>query len=38
MKPQLIDNRVMVPLRYVSEQLGAMIVWNGEEKSIAIFK
>lgn len=37
-KPLIINNRVMVPLRYVSEQLGAEVNYNETTKEIQILK
>lgn len=34
--PQLIDNKTMVPLRFISEQLGAEVTWDEVEKSVLI--
>lgn len=34
--PVSIDERTMVPLRFVAEMLGMGVVWNGEEQSIAL--
>lgn len=34
--PQLIDNKTMVPLRFISEQLGAEVTWDEAEKSVLI--
>ena len=36
--PEIINNRTMVPLRFISEALGATVDWNGEDKSITIKK
>ncbi len=37
-EPLLIDGRLMIPLRYVSEQLKASVDWNSDERSIIITK
>ncbi|GAB6181839.1 hypothetical protein JCM14036_31580 [Desulfotomaculum defluvii] len=34
--PQLLANRTMVPLRFISEQLGATVNWLGSEKRVVI--
>lgn len=34
--PVSIDERTMVPLRFVAEMLGMGVVWNGEDQSIAL--
>lgn len=34
--PLLKDNRVFVPVRFVSEQLGAQVTWDGENKTVVI--
>ncbi len=36
--PVLKDDRLLVPLRYVSEQLKASVEWNPSEKSVLIIK
>lgn len=33
--PQLINNRTMVPIRVVSEALGAKVEWNGDTQTVA---
>ncbi|MDR1531171.1 MAG: hypothetical protein LBS62_03140 [Clostridiales bacterium] len=35
--PMIIDGRTFVPLRYVSETLGATVYWHDKTKSIEIF-
>ncbi|MCF6094061.1 copper amine oxidase N-terminal domain-containing protein [Microaerobacter geothermalis] len=35
-KPEIINNRTMVPLRFVSEALGARVDWEGASKSVFI--
>lgn len=35
-KPQLINNRVMVPLRFVSEALDANVEWDAKTRNITI--
>ncbi|WP_180270661.1 copper amine oxidase N-terminal domain-containing protein [Sporanaerobium hydrogeniformans] len=37
-KPLLLEERTYVPLRFVSEALGAKVEWNGEEKSALLTK
>lgn len=34
--PQIIDNRVMVPIRWVSEALGAEVQWDQENQRVII--
>jgi len=34
--PQIINSRTMVPLRFVTEQLGAAVDWNGDTKTVTI--
>lgn len=34
--PTIIDNTTMVPLRFISEALGATVDWNGWERRIAL--
>ncbi|MDR0469107.1 MAG: copper amine oxidase N-terminal domain-containing protein [Peptococcaceae bacterium] len=34
----IINDRTMVPLRYVSEMLGCEVVWNPDTRSINITK
>ncbi|MGF7184789.1 hypothetical protein GGQ84_000874 [Desulfitispora alkaliphila] len=34
--PQMIDGRVMVPVRFVSEALGANVTWDGERNTVQI--
>ncbi|MDF2546166.1 MAG: hypothetical protein K0R93_1064 [Anaerosolibacter sp.] len=36
--PTIVDNRTLVPLRYVSEALGANVLWFGESKRVEIVK
>jgi hypothetical protein len=36
--PEIINNRTMVPLRFISEALGATVDWNGENQSISLKK
>jgi hypothetical protein len=35
---QGIDGRIMVPLRYVSETLGAYVMWFPQEKRIEVIQ
>ena len=32
--PQIINDRTMVPLRAIFEELGATVIWNEDDKSI----
>lgn len=34
---QLVNNRTMVPARFVSEALGAIVKWDGEKHTVRIF-
>ncbi len=34
--PQLLDGRTLIPLRFVSEAMGAKVDWNGAEKLVSI--
>lgn len=34
--PKIIDGRAMVPIRFVSESLGAEVYWSSQDKAIAI--
>jgi hypothetical protein len=36
--PQIINDRVMVPVRALAEALGARVVWNGEEKKVTLLR
>jgi outer membrane protein TolC len=36
-KPQLLNGRTMIPLRFVSEALGAVVRWHPENNTIAIY-
>ncbi len=35
---QIINNRTMVPVRYISERLGAKVSWNETKRTIQIVK
>ena len=35
--PMIINNRTMVPLRFISESFGAEVIWNSKYKSVYIF-
>jgi len=37
-RPEIINNRTMVPVRLISESLGVTVGWNGEDKSISLKK
>jgi len=37
-KPQVIEGKVMVPLRFVAEALGYKVIWNGEKNSVDLMK
>jgi hypothetical protein len=34
--PKIIDSRTMVPIRFVSEALGAKVDWEGETKTVIV--
>lgn len=34
--PQLINNRTMVPVRFIAEALGAQVGWDGENRRVVI--
>jgi hypothetical protein len=36
-KPQLMNGRTMIPLRFVSEALGAVVRWHPENNTVAIY-
>lgn len=36
--PEIVNDRVLVPLRYVSEQLDANVIWNEDDRSLRIFR
>ncbi len=36
--PQIKDSRTFVPLRFISENLGYKVTWNGEDRTIKISK
>lgn len=36
--PTIVDNRTLVPIRYVSEKLGATVLWFPETQSVSIVK
>lgn len=36
-KPQIVNGRTLVPLRFVSEALGAEVAWKGETRTVEIF-
>lgn len=36
-KPLIIDGRTLVPIRFVSEALGAEVYWMGENKKVIIY-
>lgn len=38
MKPIILDGRTLVPLRSVSENMGAEVIWNNDEKEVTIIK
>ncbi|WP_342437605.1 N-acetylmuramoyl-L-alanine amidase family protein [Paenibacillus sp. FSL L8-0436] len=36
MAPQIIKNTVVVPIRFVSEEMGLTVVWNNKEKTVTL--
>jgi hypothetical protein len=34
--PEIINGRTMLPLRFVTENLGATVLWNGDTQTITI--
>jgi len=36
--PQMIDSRVMVPVRFVAEALGAQVTWDNDSQAVGIKK
>ncbi len=36
--PMIVNNRMLVPIRFVSESFDANVIWNAQEKSIQITK
>lgn len=36
--PEIINHRTFVPLRYISEQFNANVIWNGQTQTIEISK
>ena len=34
----IVDGRALVPLRFISEQLGASVVWNSRDQGIGIYR
>ena len=34
--PQIIDGRVMVPIRFVSEALGATVSWDASQRTVVV--
>ena len=36
--PEIKDGRTFIPLRFISEQLGYKVAWNGETQEITITK
>ena len=37
-EPEIIDGRTMVPLRKIFEEIGALVKWNGETKTVSARK
>ena len=36
--PVIVENRVLVPVRFVVEELGAQVSWNGESRTVEVNK
>jgi len=36
--PVLIENRTMVPIRFISEEIGAKVTWDPEERTVLVVK
>ncbi|BEP29246.1 stalk domain-containing protein [Helicovermis profundi] len=36
--PVIENNRMLVPIRFVSEELGATVIWDGEKRSVYVKK
>lgn len=34
--PKIVNNRTLVPIRFVSEALGAQVTWNGDTQTVTI--
>ena len=34
--PEIINSRTMLPIRFISENLGSTIVWDGIKKTVTI--
>lgn len=34
--PQIVDDRTMVPIRYIAETLGASVAWNEDDNSVHV--
>ncbi len=37
-QPVMKNNRVLVPLKMVSDEIGAEVTWNGEKRTVAVTK
>lgn len=37
-KPFIENNRTLVPIRIISEQLGAQVIWNNDDRTVDIIK
>lgn len=35
--PRIINNRTMIPLRFVSENLGAKVIWDGSGRKVEVY-
>jgi len=35
-KPEIVNGRTMLPLRFIAESLGCEVNWNAQNKSITI--
>lgn len=36
--PQIIENRTLVPIRFISEAFGADVLWDGETRNVTVIK
>ncbi len=38
MPPKIVNNKLMIPIRFISEQLGFSVIWEGSSRTVAIEK
>lgn len=36
--PVILNNRLLVPIRFVSEEIGATVLWDGESRTVSVNK